>query len=130
MPGAQLLPRLQRGRQQHGVDSRGEGYRVIPIVTSLTEVLGIVRAVVAGLGLQGVVHWLTCWEVLLVLILLLLILLLLILMLLLLLLLLLILLMMVWHVVVLLLLLLWHVVLILLWVGLQLSVGTHLSVTS
>ena len=61
MPGAQLLPRLQRGRQQHGVDCRGEGYRVItsqgyraiPI-----EVLGVVGAVVAGLGLQGVVHWL------------------------------------------------------------------------
>ena len=129
MPGAQLLPRLQRGRQHHGVDSRGEGYRVItsqgyrviPI-----EVLGVVGPVVAGLGLQGVVHWLTCWEVMLVLIPLLLILLLLILLLLILLLL--IMLMMVRHVV--LLLLLWHVVLILLWVGLQLSVGTHLPVTS
>ena len=126
MPGAQLLPRLQRGRQQHGVDSRGQGYRVItsqgyrviPI-----EVLGVVGPVVAGLGLQGVVHWLTCWEVMLVLILLLLILLLMLLLLLL------ILLMMVCYVV--LLLLLWHVVLILLlWVGLQLSVGTHLPVTS
>ena len=49
-----------------------QGYRVIPI-----EVLGVVGPVVAGLGLQGVVHWLTCWEVMLVLILLLLILLLL-----------------------------------------------------
>ena len=39
-----------------------QGYRVIPI-----EVLGVVGAVVAGLGLQGVVHWLTCWEVMLVL---------------------------------------------------------------
>ena len=125
MPGAQLLPRLQRGRQQHGVDSRGQGYRVItsqgyrviPI-----EVLGVVGPMVAGLGLQGVVHWLTCWEVMLVLILLLLILLLMLLLLLL------ILLMMVCYVV--LLLLLWHVVLILLWVGLQLSVGTHLPVTS
>ena len=126
MPGAQLLPRLQRGRQHHGVDSRGQGYRVItsqgyrviPI-----EVLGVVGPVVAGLGLQGVVHWLTCWEVMLVLILLLLILLLMLLLLLL------ILLMMVCYVV--LLLLLWHVVLILLlWVGLQLSVGTHLPVTS
>ena len=96
-----------------------QGYRVIPI-----EVLGVVGPVVAGLGLQGVVHWLTCWEVMLVLILLLLILLLMLLQLLL------ILLMMVWHVL-LLLLLLWHVVLILLlWVGLQLSVGTHLPVTS
>ena len=129
MPGAQLLPRLQRGRQHHGVDSRGQGYRVItsqgyrviPIVTSLTEVLGVVRAVVARLGLRGVVHWLTCWEVMLVLILLLLILLLLLLLL--------ILLLMVWHKVLLLLLLLWHVVLIL-WVGLQLSVRTHLPVTS
>ena len=95
-----------------------QGYRVIPI-----EVLGVVGPVVAGLGLQGVVHWLTCWEVMLVLILLLLILLLMLLLLLL------ILLMMVCYVV--LLLLLWHVVLILLlWVGLQLSVGTHLPVTS
>ena len=39
-----------------------QGYRVIPI-----EVLGVVGPVVAGLGLQGVVHWLTCWEVMLVL---------------------------------------------------------------
>ena len=70
MPGAQLLPRLQRGRQQHGVDCRGEGYRVItsqgcrviPI-----EVLGVVGAVVAGLGLQGVVHWLWLEALLLVL---------------------------------------------------------------
>ena len=70
MPGAQLLPRLQRGRQQHGVDSRGQGYRVItsqgyrviPI-----EVLGVVGPVVAGLGLQGVVDWLWLEALLLVL---------------------------------------------------------------